>query len=126
MTYRVAYAQRAIAQLEALYLYVSEATSAATAAKFVGSIMDYCDGFETMPNRGTRRDDIRPDLRIVGFRRRATIAFTVGQDTVAILGVFYRGQEITAALNEIEDAELNEIADARKDEPTISVRLKDL
>jgi len=69
---------------------------------------------------------IRPNLRIVGFRRRATIAFTVGQDSVAILGVFYRGQEITAALNEIEDAELNKIADARTGEPTISVRLKDL
>ena len=126
MTYRVAYTQRAIAQLEALYLYISDAISPATAAKFIDAILDYCDGFETMPNRGTRRDDIRPDLRIVGFRRRATIAFTVGQDSVAILGVFYRGQEITAALNEIEDAELNEIADARKDEPSISVQLKDL
>lgn len=126
MTYRVAYARRAIAQLEALYLYISEASSPAAASNFVISIMDYCAGFETMPNRGTRRDDIRPDLRIVGFHRRATIAFTVGQDSVAILGVFYRGQEITAALNKIEDAELNEIADARKDGPTIGVRLKDL
>ena len=126
MTYRVAYARRAIAQLEALYLHISEASSPATAANFVSSIIDYCYGFEPMPNHGTRRDDIRPDLRIVGFRRRATIAFTVGQDSVAILGVFYRGQEITAALNKIEDAELNEIADARKDGPTIGVRLKDL
>lgn len=60
--------------------------------------MDHCEGFGTFPKRGTRRDDIRPGLRTIGFRRRATIAFTVGDDTVTILGIFYGGQDYEAAL----------------------------
>jgi hypothetical protein len=31
--------------------------------------------FETAGERGMRRNDIRPGLRVVGFERRATMAF---------------------------------------------------
>ena len=42
--------------------------------------------------RGTRRYDIRPDLRIVTFDRRVTIAFTVDETSVVILRLFYAGR----------------------------------
>jgi toxin ParE1/3/4 len=52
------------------------------------------------PERGTRRDDLSPGLRIVGYRRRATIAFTVESDAVIIQGIFYGGQDYEAALRD--------------------------
>ena len=44
------------------------------------------------PARGTLRDDIRPDLRIVGFERRLTLAFMVEEERVVFLRVFSGGQ----------------------------------
>jgi toxin ParE1/3/4 len=42
--------------------------------------------------RGHLREDIRPGLRIVGFERRVTIAFTVTETRVTILRLFYAGK----------------------------------
>lgn len=95
---RVSYSSRAIAQLEALYAYIADDAGALRAQDFVSSIVEYCEGLDTFSNRGTRRDDIRLGLRIVAFRRRVTIAFTVDAQTVTILGVFYGGQDYGTAL----------------------------
>jgi toxin ParE1/3/4 len=50
--------------------------------------------------RGARRDDIRPGLRVFGFRRRVSIAFEVTAEVVTILGIFYGGQNFEAAFKE--------------------------
>ncbi len=50
------------------------------------------------PMRGMMRDDIRPGLRITHYRGRAIIAFSVLDDTVSIIGIFYGGQDYEAAL----------------------------
>lgn len=63
------------------------------AAKFISSIIDYCDGFKTFPERGHLRDDLRTGLRVIGFRRRVTIAFVVEGTSVIILGIYYGGQD---------------------------------
>jgi len=54
----------------------------------------------TFPMRGTRHDDIRSGLRVFGFRRRVSIAFEVTGEVVTILGIFYGGQNLEAALKE--------------------------
>jgi toxin ParE1/3/4 len=41
----------------------------------------------TFPERGTRRDDILPGLRTIGFERRATIAFRVLKTRVEIVSL---------------------------------------
>ena len=43
--------------------------------------------------RGHRRDDIRPGLRILGFERRLTLAFVVTDDQVTILRIFGAGRD---------------------------------
>jgi toxin ParE1/3/4 len=43
--------------------------------------------------RGRRRDDIRPGLRIIGFERRVTVAFAVEEERVVILRIFYGGRD---------------------------------
>ena len=46
------------------------------------------------------RDDLRPGLRITGFRRRVTVAFSVDEDRVMILRLFYGGQDWERAFDE--------------------------
>ncbi len=94
------YSPFATTQLQDLYEYVARASGAARAGAFVGLIFDYCDRLANSPNRGTKRDDLRPGLRVVGLKRRVTIAFSVTDGAVEILGVFYRGRSFEAALKD--------------------------
>ena len=50
-------------------------------------------GFDLAGERGHLREDIRPDLRIVGFEKRVTIAFTIIDNRVVILRIFYGGRD---------------------------------
>ena len=70
-TYEVVFAPEAEEQLAKLYRDLSERASAQTAERYVSAILDYCEGLQTVPHRGTHRDDIRPGLRITHYKRRA-------------------------------------------------------
>jgi toxin ParE1/3/4 len=97
-SYPVIFSPEAGAQLVAVYRWISERASPTSAERFTGAIVDYCENLESFPERGTRRDDLRPGLRTIGFRHRVTIAFAVEAQTVTIIGVFYGGQDFEAAL----------------------------
>jgi toxin ParE1/3/4 len=97
---RTRYSPHAARQLEDLYKYVAQASGPDRANVFVGSIVDYCDRLAIAPHRGTRRDDVSPGLRIVGFRRRVTIAFSITNESVEIVGVFYGGRSFETLLKD--------------------------
>lgn len=94
MTYQVIFSAPAKDDLFAIYNYIAARAGAAIALRFIDRIEEYCNGFETMPERGTRRDDLRPGLRTVGFRRRATILFEVDRRArkVVVHGIYYAGR----------------------------------
>jgi len=96
MPYSVIFSATAEADLFAIYDYIVERAGAEIALRFVDSIEAYCLGFANAPERGTRRDDLQPGLRTVGFRRRATILFEVDRAAhrVVIHGVYYAGRNI--------------------------------
>ena len=94
----IIFSPEAEAQLLDIYQYVGEAASPETAERFTTSIVDYCEALQLFPERGTLREDLRPGLRTVGFKRSVTIAFFVGIETVTIIGVFYGGQDFEAVL----------------------------
>ena len=98
--HRVQYAPEAEAQLLALYFYIEAAASPRIAANYTGAIVQQCESLKTFPNRGTQRDDIRPGLRVFGFRRRVSITFEVTADVVTILGILYGGQNLETAFEE--------------------------
>jgi len=52
--------------------------------------------------RGTKRDDIRPGLRIIGFERRVTIAFHIAPGMVTIDRILYGGRDLYRAFGEDE------------------------
>jgi toxin ParE1/3/4 len=102
-SHRVIFSPEAEAQLVGIYRWIAEKAAPAAAERFTGAIVDYCEKLETFPHRGTRREDLRPGLRTIGFRHRVTIAFVVEADTVTIIGIFYGGQDFEAAL-QIDEA----------------------
>src|SRR5690348_6663145 len=100
--YAVVFTPRAERQLERLYEYIAEHGSEARAERFVSRIVETCTSLSMFPERGTRREDIRPNLRTFGYDRRVTIAFSIDAEraSVAIHGVFYGGQDIGRLLAE--------------------------
>lgn len=48
------------------------------------------------PERGTRRDDLRPGLRTLGFRRQASILFRIDAQGVEIGRILYGGRDLAA------------------------------
>ena len=98
MRFRVVFAPEAEAQLLELYRYIALAASPEIALRYTDAIVAYCEGLETSPHRGTRRDDIRPGLRLTNYKGRCVIAFAVAADLVSILGVFYGGQDYESLL----------------------------
>lgn len=94
MTHRVLFAPEAQDDLKDLYLYIAERAGDGRAMAYVERIEAYCLGFSDFPERGTRRDDLFPGLRIVGFEGRVTLAFLVGADTVNFLRVLYGGRDL--------------------------------
>jgi toxin ParE1/3/4 len=93
------------ADLIAIYDYIAGRAGAGIAFRFTRRIEEYCLGFADVPERGTRRDDLRPGLRTVGFRRRATILFELDRrkKQVVILGIRYAGQNFEAEAGEDDD-----------------------
>lgn len=94
----VAFSPEARDDLLRLYDWIAVAAGPRIAIDYLGRLETYCLAFEAASKRGRRRDDLRPGLRIIGFERRVTIAFTVEESEVTILRLFYGGQEWETAL----------------------------
>lgn len=92
------YSPDAREDLGALYEQIRETASAAIAERYVDRVLTYIEGFDIASERGSRRRDVRSEVRIVGFERRLTIAFTVETDTVTILRIFRAGQDWASEL----------------------------
>jgi toxin ParE1/3/4 len=65
----------------------------------------YCESLCVFPLRGTRRDDVRPGLRITNYRKRAVIAFAVDENVVSIIGIFYGGQDYETMLQDLDEGD---------------------
>ena len=96
----VEFAPEALEDLIQLYDWIADAASAETAIGYIDRIETYCRGMGLASERGHKRDDIRSGLRIVGFERRVTIAFTVSETHVTILRLFYGGRNWEAVLED--------------------------
>ncbi|WP_117193227.1 type II toxin-antitoxin system RelE/ParE family toxin [Rhizobium terrae] len=94
MNYRIRLHELAEMELDAIYDAISAAAGPVTAGDYVGGIYDLVEGLLPFPERGTVRQGAVPKLRIIGYRRSASIAFAIEDDLVIILGVFRRGRNI--------------------------------
>ena len=99
--YSVVFTPEAEEQLAELYACIAERASADIAFRYTTDIVDYCEGMKTFPHRGSRRDDIRPGLRVTNYKKNAVIAFAIddASSAVTIAGVFYGGRNYVADLD---------------------------
>lgn len=96
--HRVRFAPEAGQDLIAIYDWIAGQGSPTNAIGYIDRLEAFCNGLAYAAERGSRHDDIRPGLRAIGFERSATIAFTVSDDVVTILGVFRGGRNWQARL----------------------------
>jgi toxin ParE1/3/4 len=94
--YSVVLTEAAERDLSSIFDYIADRASPDIALHFVEGIVTYCLGLGTAPERGTRRDDLRPGLRTIGFKRRATVLFEIAasQQRVVIHGTYYAGRSV--------------------------------
>jgi toxin ParE1/3/4 len=91
--YKVVFRPLAENDLVSLHRYIAENSSLDRAGAYIDRIEHACMALADFPFRGTQRDDLYPGLRIIGFERRASIAFILENDTVRILRIFYGGRD---------------------------------
>jgi toxin ParE1/3/4 len=89
----VEFRAEALADLESLYDFISAQNSPAVAIGYVRRIREKCLALADFPERGTKRSDILPGLRTLGFERRVTIAFRVFKTKVEIVTIAYGGRQ---------------------------------
>lgn len=100
MAAEVRFRPSARADLFNIYDYIALQSGRAVAGRYIDRIEAACMSLETFSERGTRRDDLMPGLRTIGFERRVTIAFTVRPDEVEIVRVLYGGRDIETAFRQ--------------------------
>ncbi|MBV8848482.1 MAG: type II toxin-antitoxin system RelE/ParE family toxin [Methylobacteriaceae bacterium] len=96
MPSRVLFSDAAQIDLDNLFEWLAERAGVEIRARLYPANQTemYCAA--ALPERGTRRDEILPGLRTIGFERRVTIAFMVEDGNVIILAVAYGGRQLNA------------------------------
>ena len=103
MSCRVVFSPQAQEQLIELFHYIAKEVSPATTGRYTDAIVSYCEDLCISPQRGTKRDDVRPGLRITNYKKRTVIAFDVTDGTVSIIGIFYGGRDYESLLGDHQD-----------------------
>ena len=88
----VVFSPEAMDDLNGLYDWIASVAGVSVALRYVERIETFCMKLDLASERGVLREDIRPGLRVVGFERRLTVAFSVEIETVTIYRLFYGGQ----------------------------------
>jgi toxin ParE1/3/4 len=101
VTHEVVFAPEAQADLLDLYETIAREGGGDRALAYIERIQAACLRLAAFPERGTRRDHLRPGLRVIGFERRVAIAFHVGAERVTIDRVLYGGRDLGTAFPEM-------------------------
>jgi toxin ParE1/3/4 len=97
VAHSVVFAPEAEADLIALYDYIAAHGGPERALGYIERIVATCRNLSTFPARGTRRDDIRPGLRMTSMARRVTIAYHIAGEAVTIDRILYGGRDLGTA-----------------------------
>jgi plasmid stabilization system protein ParE len=103
-SYAMVFSRGAREDMEEIAEYIAERSSAAIADRFIVEIVKECESLCTAPHRGTSRTDLRPKMRVIGYKRKASIVFRIEEDRglVVILAVNYHGRSYRRLLKRNE------------------------
>ncbi len=96
---KVVFRSKAEGDLLAIYEFIAR-DSPDRAIGFIRRLRSLCMSLEAMPERGARRDEFAPGIRILVFEQRVTIAYRVRQDEIQIVRFFYAGRNVPSAFRE--------------------------
>jgi toxin ParE1/3/4 len=99
-THRVVFSPEARDDLLRLYLFIAERSGEARALGYVERVEVWCRGLAMFPERGRRRDDLLPGLRVAGFERRVAIAFHIAPGLVTLDRILYGGRDLDALIEQ--------------------------
>ncbi len=102
MRYKVSFRPEAEADLFGIYGYINERSGQTRAGDYIARIEAVCMALATFPERGTKRDDLAPGIRTIGFERRATIAFRVEKNIVRVIRILYAGRDFDASFRDLD------------------------
>lgn len=88
MVYQVDFAPQALDDLKGIFDYIAADSSPRAATSFVNALTLHSLGLADFPSRGS---PVGSGVRFLVFRKRATIAYIVEDDTVTVLRVRYAG-----------------------------------
>jgi toxin ParE1/3/4 len=100
----IQFSPQAISDLRGIYDYIAPRGGAGVAEEFVSRIYQHCLDMRLFPERGTRRDDLWPGLRLVSYRRQVTIAVAVTETELRVIRILGRGRDVEAAFSPESDA----------------------
>lgn len=100
MSFVVRMSPRAADDLEQLYLYVESQSGSDRAAALADEVYSFCERLAHFPERGRRRDDVKPGLRIIPVNKRIVLLFHILGDIVFIDRILYGGRDIGAAFRD--------------------------
>ncbi|KQP50944.1 plasmid stabilization protein [Methylobacterium sp. Leaf399] len=100
MAAELVFREAAQTDLFSLYHYIAEQSGRARAGAYIDRLEAACFRLRDFPERGTRRDDLRPGLRTIGFERRVTIVFSVDEEFIVIGRILYGGRDLDTLLGE--------------------------
>lgn len=100
-TYKVTAAAEALSDFIAIFEHIEHWSGDRTLARrTVQSIRAFVRGLQRFPHRGSKRDDLRPGLRIIPVGHRAVVAYQIDDEAgvVTVLRVLYGGQDYAALI----------------------------
>lgn len=94
MTHKVLFSESADNDLAEIAAYLLPLAGMRLTDRYLQRLIDYCKSLSLFPTRGSPVD-LKPGLRLLGYRRQATIAFSVSDDCVTIVRIFHHGQNVS-------------------------------
>lgn len=85
-------------ELDQIYGYIAEEVGSERAWSYISAIRSFLGDLCIYPERGSLHSGTVKGLRIIGFRRRLSIAFVARERDVLVLGFFYAGRNIDPAM----------------------------
>ncbi|KPF78217.1 hypothetical protein IP88_04720 [alpha proteobacterium AAP81b] len=99
MSFTVTLLPAAIADLKAIYDYLSDQAGPAIAKRYIADIHVRCASLSEFPRRGTPRGDLGEGLRTIPFRRRVIIAYSVDGEDVFVERILHAKRDLGAAFD---------------------------
>jgi plasmid stabilization system protein ParE len=102
--YVVKYADGSQMDLAGIAAFIMEQSSEERAMRYVRRLVNECSSLHVAPYRGNKRDDLRPNMRLIGYKREVAIVFRIEEQSsaVVILGFAYRGRSLDEISNRNE------------------------